>query len=115
MEAVVYDGPQDVRVHDAPEPEIVDQRDAIIRITATDLRIRSSLVRRLHADDGSSGLTGLDRKRAVVRCGTACDAGGYPRRRVLWPAALLTHARHATVEHPCVILRRCPFLLCIPK
>jgi threonine dehydrogenase-like Zn-dependent dehydrogenase len=35
MKAVVYHGTHDVRVHDVPDPEIVDPRDAIIRVTAT--------------------------------------------------------------------------------
>ena len=35
MKAVVYHGTRDVRVHDVPDPEIVDPRDAIVRVTAT--------------------------------------------------------------------------------
>ena len=32
MKAVVYHGTRDVRVHDVPDPEIVDPRDAIVRV-----------------------------------------------------------------------------------
>ena len=35
MKAVVYHGTHDVQVHDVPDPEIVDPRDAIIKITST--------------------------------------------------------------------------------
>jgi hypothetical protein len=35
MKTVVYHGTHDVRVHDVPDPEIVDAGDAIIEVTAT--------------------------------------------------------------------------------
>jgi threonine dehydrogenase-like Zn-dependent dehydrogenase len=35
MKAVVYHGTHDVRVQDVPDPQIVDPRDAIVRISAT--------------------------------------------------------------------------------
>ena len=37
MKAVTWQGPQDVRVEDVPDPTIVDPTDAVIRVTSTGL------------------------------------------------------------------------------
>ena len=53
MRANCWHGKNDVRVETVPDPKILNQTDAIIRITSTrDLRLRSASVWRLRPDDG---------------------------------------------------------------
>lgn len=56
MKAVVYHGTRDVRVHDVPDPQIVDPRDAIVRVTSTaicgsDLHLYNGLVPAMEEGD----------------------------------------------------------------
>lgn len=56
MRALVWRGPRDVRVSSAPDPEIVNPRDAIVKVTATaicgsDLHLYNGLIPTMQAGD----------------------------------------------------------------
>ena len=72
MKAVVYHGTHDVRVHDVPDPEIVDPRDTIVRITATaicgsDLHLYNGLMPTMEEGD----VLGHEPMGEVVEVGSA--------------------------------------------
>jgi|KBSSwiStaDraftv2_1062776.scaffolds.fasta_scaffold17437_6 hypothetical protein len=86
MKAVVYHGTHDVRVHDVPDPRIVDPRDAIIRVTATaicgsDLHLYDGFVATMEEGDvlGHEPMGGADVADGPDPCAAlpaAAAAGG---------------------------------------
>ena len=70
MKALVWHGTNDVRVERVPDPEILNPRDAIIKVTVDrDLRLRSAPARRLHPDDEAGDILGHEFMGEVMEVG----------------------------------------------
>ncbi len=74
MKAACWYGKQDVRVEDVPEPRIVNQRDAIVRVTSTaicgsDLHLYNGLIPTLRSGD----ILGHEFMGDVVEVGSRVD------------------------------------------
>jgi threonine dehydrogenase-like Zn-dependent dehydrogenase len=72
MKAVVYHGTHDVRVQDVPESEIVDPRDAIVKVTATaicgsDLHLYDGFVPAMEAGRGHEPMARWSRSAGASR------------------------------------------------
>ena len=85
MKATCWMGKQNVEVRDVPDPQILNQRDAIVKITVDgDLRLGPAPLQRVHADDEERR---RPRPRVHGRSGRGRPSGqeAEGRRRVVVP------------------------------
>lgn len=89
MRAVCWHGPRDVRVRNVPEPEILNPRDAIVKVTATaicgsDLHLYNGVIPTMRSGD----VLGHEFMGEVVEVGPAAGSALKPGDRVVVPFAI---------------------------